>query len=171
MKGTPLYWATGPWPGRLALAARPRGGEWLDDEIQHWQREGIGAVLSLLTPDEEKALDLTDEASTVRKRDLVFYSFPIVDRDVPTSSASLTQAVRRLDTKLEAGYHVVIHCRQGAGRAGLVAACLLVMNGSEPEAAVQHLTSVRGVPVPETPEQRRWIDQYAETVKGNCRLL
>ncbi len=33
MLGTTLYWVRGPWPGKLALAARPRGGEWLDDEI------------------------------------------------------------------------------------------------------------------------------------------
>jgi len=26
---TELHWVDGPWPGRLAVAARPRGGDWL----------------------------------------------------------------------------------------------------------------------------------------------
>jgi hypothetical protein len=24
-----LYWVDGPWPGKLAISARPRGGGWL----------------------------------------------------------------------------------------------------------------------------------------------
>jgi hypothetical protein len=36
------------------------------------------------------------------------------------------------------------------------------MNGIEPEAAVQRLSAARGITVPETPEQRRWIDHYAK---------
>ena len=33
-----LFWITGPWRGRLAIATRPRGGEWLGDEIRGWRR-------------------------------------------------------------------------------------------------------------------------------------
>jgi len=55
---TNLYWADGPWPGKLALAARPRGGDWLEDEIAAWRKAGADTVLSLLTPDEEQDLDL-----------------------------------------------------------------------------------------------------------------
>jgi protein-tyrosine phosphatase len=162
MTWTRLHWVDGPWPGKFALAARPRGGEWLDDEIQSWQREGVGSVFSLLTPEEEIALDITAEASTVRTHGLRFYSLPILDREVPKSEIQLSQALWRLDSELEAGCNVVIHCRQGVGRTGLVAACLLVMNGMQPETAVQRLTIARGVPIPETQEQRRWIDQYAK---------
>jgi hypothetical protein len=49
---TNLYWVDGPWPGKLALAARPRGGDWLGDEVVSWKRNGVDAVLSLLTPEE-----------------------------------------------------------------------------------------------------------------------
>jgi len=31
------------------------------------------------------------------------------------------------------------------------------------ETAVSRLTAARGVPIPETPEQRQWIDRYAAT--------
>ncbi|HEV2199817.1 MAG TPA: dual specificity protein phosphatase family protein [Bryobacteraceae bacterium] len=160
---TKLYWIDGPWPGKLALAARPRGGEWLDDEIESWRREGIGTVFSLLTPEEAHDLDLGAEASTARAHGMKYRSFPILDRRVPDSESGLSQALKKLDAELEAGRNVVLHCRQGVGRSGLVAACLLVMNGIDPKAAVQRLSAARGAPVPETPEQRRWIDQYAKT--------
>ena len=55
---TELHWVHGPWAGRLALAARPRGGDWLRDEILGWKRSGIDTVCSLLTKEEERDLDV-----------------------------------------------------------------------------------------------------------------
>jgi hypothetical protein len=43
----------------------------------------------------------------------------------------------------------------------LVAACLLVKKGMSPGAAVELLSAARGLTVPETAEQRDWIDHYA----------
>ena len=42
---TNLYWADGPWSGKLALAARPRGGDWLGDEISAWRKAGVDTIL------------------------------------------------------------------------------------------------------------------------------
>src|SRR5215469_14284257 len=56
-----LYWVNGLWPGKLAVAARPRGGEWLKAELTNWQRAGISVFVSLLTPDEEREFELEDE--------------------------------------------------------------------------------------------------------------
>ena len=58
---TELHWVDGPWSGKLALAARPRGGEWLHDELESWRRAGVHTVFSRLTPEEERDLDLLDE--------------------------------------------------------------------------------------------------------------
>ena len=63
---TQLYWITGPWAGRLAISARPRGGDWLEDEISAWQRAGVDTVVSLLTIDEERDLALEREALASR---------------------------------------------------------------------------------------------------------
>jgi hypothetical protein len=43
----------------------------------------------------------------------------------------------------------------------LVAACLLVTKGLDPQPAVESVSAARGVAVPETREQRQWIDHYA----------
>jgi len=158
---TELHWVDGPWPGKLALASRPRGGDWLEEEMAAWRRAGIDTVLSLLTPEEERDLDLKHEAHQAKARGMKFASLPIPDRQVPNSESEVSATLDRLHADLSAGKNVVIHCRQGIGRTGLVAACLLVTKGVTPEAAVKTLSAARGTAVPETVEQRRWIDHYA----------
>lgn len=163
MRGTKLHWVDGPWPGKLALAARPRGGEWLEDEITGWQREGVHTVFSLLTPEEERDLDITQEAVAVGAHGMKFLSYPIPDRQVPDSEANLAKALEKLEAELAAGKNVVLHCRQGIGRTGLVAACLLLTKGIDQVTAITRLSAARGTSIPETPEQRHWIDSYAAT--------
>jgi protein-tyrosine phosphatase len=164
--GTELHWVDGPWPGRLAIAARPRGGDWLQDEVAHWHRSGVDTFLSLLSPDEEQILGLANEADTVRAQDMCFISLPIPDREVPSSESEVAAALERLNARLSSGKNVVVHCRQGVGRSGLIAACLLVTKGLHPSAAVESISAARGVAVPETREQRQWIDHYAAVSAG-----
>jgi protein-tyrosine phosphatase len=161
-----LYWVEGPWRGKLAVGPRPRGGDWLKDDLASWKREHIDAVLSLLTPDEEKDLDLRGEADEARRQGIRFTSFPIPDRQVPRSEAKLADVLERVAGNLSTGKNVLVHCRQGIGRSGLVAACLLVKKGMSPGAAVDAVSAARGVPIPETTEQRDWIDHYAVALTG-----
>lgn len=159
-----VYWVDGPWPGKLAISARPRGGDWLPDEIANWKRLGINAIFSLLTPEEEKDLDLRDEAQESRRAGLSFLSFPIQDRGVPRSEMELNKTLTRATDILSASQNLLVHCRQGIGRSGLFAACLLVRAGMSPSAAVDSLSAARGLPVPETSDQRSWIERYAPAI-------
>jgi len=161
MLGTKLHWVNGPWRGKLAMAARPRGGDWLPDEIASWRSSGVATVVSLLEEHEERDLDLTAERSEAEKKGLKFISFPIVDRDVPISQSKFRKMLETLHRELASGRSVALHCRQGIGRTGLVAACLLVGEGLAPQEAIERLKSARGVEVPETEQQRRWIVDFA----------
>jgi protein-tyrosine phosphatase len=143
------------------LAARPRGGDWLPDELTSWKHAGIGVVLSLLTPGEQRDLNLVNEAAESQKQGLVFTSFPIPDREVPASEAAFNDALRGANERLSRGENLLIHCRQGIGRTGLFAACLLIRTGMSPSAAVDLVSATRCVPIPETTEQRDWIERYA----------
>jgi protein-tyrosine phosphatase len=158
---TKLYWLDEAFPGRLALAARPRGGDWLEDEVADWKRQGIDTVLSLLTPEEEQDLDLRSEVTETKRQGLDFLSLPIPDRQVPTSEAKFAAMLEKTTRSLLKGKNVLVHCRQGVGRTGLVAACLLIRKGMSPGAAVEKISSARGVSAPETEEQRDWIDHFA----------
>ncbi len=122
---TQLSWIDGPWPGKLAVLPRPRGGDWLDDEMQSWQAAGAGAVASLLTEEEAASLDLTDEPRAARQHGMEFLSFPIVDRSVPPSRTETIAFVQKLTSLLNEGRNIVLHCRGGLGRAPLIAASSL----------------------------------------------
>ena len=161
---TKLYWIAGPWTGKLAIAARPRGGDWLEDELRAWHNAGVNTVLSLLTAGEEKDLDLTTESLVAKREGLKFVSLPIPDRQVPSSPSEVAPVLDKLAVELASGKNAVIHCRQGVGRSGMLAACLLVMRGKDPGSAVMELERARGTAVPETAEQRHWIDLYASNL-------
>lgn len=153
---TELFWIEGPWPGKLAISARPRGGDWLEEELRGWSRDGIDDVVSLLTPDEEESLDLEAEGKLCRENGLSFRPFPIVDRSVPSRTEAM-HLIQQLDAGLAKGKNLVVHCRQGIGRSGLIAAGLLVARGVSPEEAMKRASAARHVPIPETVEQRLWI--------------
>jgi hypothetical protein len=65
-----IFWISGSWRGRLAVAARPQGGDWLEDEARGWQVAGLGIVVSLLKKDEaaELGLDLERDAARSGRR-------------------------------------------------------------------------------------------------------
>jgi protein-tyrosine phosphatase len=161
---TELYWIDGPWRGCLAIMPRPRGGDWLEDEIQSWRRSGVDVVVSLLTREEQTELNLCDEESLCRANGIEYVSFPIVDRSVPSSAEAFSEQVIKLAEQLGNGQSIAVHCRQGIGRAALVAICLLTVSGMEPAAAVERVSTARGCVVPETPEQRRWITDFAKSL-------
>jgi protein-tyrosine phosphatase len=152
-----LYWIEGPWAGRFAIVPRPRGGDWLEDEIQAWQQAGIDRVVSLLTPDEVADLELGQEAAWCQTYGIQYVSFPIPDRSVPASRHAVLDLVHQLEQALAEGESIAVHCRQGIGRSALLAACVLVAAGMEPETAFQHIRTARGCAVPETAEQREWV--------------
>ncbi len=161
---TELYWIDGPWPGRLAISARPRGGDWLEEEMKAWRGAGLGTVVSLLTPDETEDLGLQQEGNVCQENGIEFLSLPIVDRSIPALDSNTVDLFERIEARLAQGRKVDIHCRQGVGRSGLVAASLLVARGTPPAVAVEQVGKARRAAVPETLEQRAWIDTFAATL-------
>jgi len=151
----------GPWPGHLGIVPRPRGGDWLANEVRSWHDSGLDVVTSLLTPDEEAELDLRDEATYSRAEGLEFYAYPIPDYGVPGSRSEFANVVSRLERALEAGKNVAIHCRQGIGRSSLLIASLLVAAGEKPDEAFHRIEKARGRSVPDTNEQREWVARNA----------
>jgi protein-tyrosine phosphatase len=159
--GPKLYWIDAAGPGKLAIATRPRGGDWLDDEMEGWRREGIDVVVSLLTPEELPELGLQREADAANRHGLRFMNLPIADRGVPLSAARASSFVEDVRKQLEGGSRVAIHCRQGIGRSGMIAAALLVRQGVSPSEAIQRVSQTRGADIPETEEQRTWLFDFS----------
>lgn len=157
-----LYWIRKQSAGGVAISARPRGADWLEDEIAGWRKQGVDVVVSLLTDSENEELGLTDEAEFAAQKGITFYSFPIEDRGVPSSFAETERIVAQLASQIQRGRNVAIHCRQGIGRSALVLAAVLMASGEEFEHALRDIREVRGVNVPETSEQKKWLAEFAK---------
>jgi hypothetical protein len=78
-----IYWIPGEPGPPLGIMPRPRGGDWLQDEIRSLRSQAVDVLVSLLTPIEVEELDLADEAAACRTFGIHFLSFPILDRPIP----------------------------------------------------------------------------------------
>jgi protein-tyrosine phosphatase len=158
-----LYSLDCPMGGRLSIMARPRGGDWLSDEIRALRDAGVDVLVSLLTAAEAVELGLLDEEAWCGRHALEYRWLPIADRGVPESRREVSQLLEGLAQDLANGRHVAVHCRQGIGRSSLIAACLIVAQGLSSEEAFERIAAARGCPVPDTDEQRAWVSAFRAT--------
>ncbi|MGA5817555.1 tyrosine protein phosphatase [Kitasatospora sp. NPDC094028] len=144
-----------PGPGRVSTMARPRGRDWLEDEMAALSGHGVDILVCALTDPELDELGLTGEPQAAAAAGLRFVAIPIPDRTVPDRAAILP-TLHGLAEQLRSGAHIVTHCRAGIGRSSLLAAALLILNGADPDTAWARIERARGLAVPDTAEQRQW---------------
>ena len=155
--------------GRLVIVARPRGNDWLVDDVAAWKRQGVTTVVSLLAKDEAESLGLAEEAKTVESAGMKFVSFPIDDLGIPQQKETFLDLTAELARRISAGETVAMHCRQGLGRAPLTAIGVLQALGFRTDSAVEAVSQARGRSVPETLEQRYWLDHLPSLATGATR--
>jgi ADP-ribosyl-[dinitrogen reductase] hydrolase len=119
--------ATGPWDRDLLLDM---------DAIAAF---GAAMLITLMESHElENAVPVTALAAAAEARGMGWLHLPIVDFGAPDES--FEQAWRThgpaVRGALRAGKNVVVHCRGGRGRSGLLAARILVELGEDPQAAI-----------------------------------
>ena len=144
----------------LAIVSRPRGGDWLEDELLRIKTTGIRTVVSMLEQSEVVELGLAQEGLLAQKMGMGFYSHPIPDRATPKDVTMFRDFIATLANRARTGEPLGFHCRSCIGRATIAAACTLVHFGWTPGAALEAIETARGRPVPDTEEQRQWIFRY-----------
>ena len=152
------YWIETGLPAKLAIMPAPYGGNRLEDEILTLKREGTDVLVSLLTPDEEFNLGLEHEHAACSGHGIRFRSFPIPDRDIPTSTEAFLKFIETLHHDLLQGRSIVAHCRAGIGRSSLLLASLLRREGLSTDDAFRRITQARRMLVPDTPAQLHWVE-------------
>ena len=155
-----IFWVNGEAGPHLAIVLCPRGGEWLNEELQGMRRGGIETLVSLLEPKEAEFLGLGREATGAIRAGMHFLSFPIPDTHVPSDVTAFRAFIDRIAVRLKAGEHIGVHCRGSIGRATITAACALIHLGWEPRAALEAIARARGMDVPDTRGQEVWILAY-----------
>jgi len=138
--------------GRLGLTLCP--GK--KDRTKGWERDlaadlrvirawGAHTVVSLMEDHEFSLLDVAALGDEVRRHGLDWMHLPIRDVDVPDSRFEQAWALagQIVHARLDAGQRILIHCRGGLGRTGLVAARVLVERGCAPRVAIHRVRAVR----------------------------
>lgn len=145
---------------------RPRGGEWLADETSALRSEGVDVLVSLMSNGECEELQLLEEGAHCDACGVEFLSHPVTDRGLPADTAKFEGVVDAVAERIKQGKGVAIHCRLGIGRSSLLAAAVLVSLGARTEEAFEKISHARGLPVPDTEEQRQWVEKYEQRLRS-----
>ena len=155
-----VFWVEGDPAFKLAIVLKPRGDDWLRDDLLRMKRSGVDTLVSLLEPDEAIWLGLGEESQIAEEVGMEFLSYPIRDVHVPSDVKSFRAFVSSLADRLRAGEGIGLHCRGSIGRAPTTAACTLIHLGWKATHALEAIQNARGFPIPDTDEQLRWILHY-----------
>jgi len=124
------------------------------DAIVAWTPD---IVVSMTEQSEMDAALSGDLGARLQAVGMTWRHLPIRDFGVPDgkSAAPWPQALGELHRCLDGKGTVLLHCRGGLGRSGMLALRLLVERGEVPDAALERLRAVRPGAV-ETQEQLAW---------------
>jgi protein-tyrosine phosphatase len=151
---------------RIGIMARPRGSDWLEEEVGQLKGQGVQVLVSLLEREEIAELGLSGEAGCCEKHSIEFINFPIPDRNIPKNDQQVIALVKNLAGKIDSGSSIVIHCRMGIGRSSIIAAAVLLRNGFRAKDLLQEISRVRGLAVPDTNEQVDWLSKMEGKIKN-----
>jgi protein-tyrosine phosphatase len=139
---------SGPW-------ARDLGQDL--DAIAQWKAR---VVVTLVEPHELDELAIPELGVEVQRRGIDWLHLPIRDVSTPGEEfeAQWPAHSQSLRHRLDEGQNILIHCRGGLGRAGMISARLLVESGVEPETAIERVRAARPGAI-ETPQQAEWVSK------------
>jgi nucleoside-diphosphate-sugar epimerase/protein-tyrosine phosphatase len=146
---------------RVAIGRKPSGGASLQEEMRGLRQAGVDILVSMLTPKEVTELSLSGEGPACEQAGILYRSFSIPDGHVPASCDEMRTFVDELRAELQLGKALAVHSRASIGRSSLLLACILCAEGWPSSKALGRIAAARGLPVPYTNEQMRWIENFA----------
>jgi len=155
------FWIDTASPLHLAIASRPQGGPWLQDDVRQLKDEGIDILVSLLSWDESCELDLEEEKAACSSVGISFVNFPMPDQQVPPSRLGFLTFAQFLHKRASEGVRVGVHCRECIGRSAVLLATVLRLEGFSAKEAFDRISEARGLRVPGTVEQAKWVARLA----------
>jgi ADP-ribosylglycohydrolase/protein-tyrosine phosphatase len=154
--------------GRIGITFLPgkkgssiHGYEWnrdLSPDMEVIRRWGANAIVSLVEDHEFRWASVKNFPKAVEGIGAEWHHLPITDVHVPDDlfEARWTYHGHVLRERLRRGEKVLVHCRGGQGRAGTIAARLLIELGMDPDLAVSEVRRVRPGAI-ETSSQLRHV--------------
>ena len=140
------------------------GAPWARDlytDLMAIRASGATTVVSLMERFEFDMLGVPELPEQVPGFDMDWIHLPIRDVDVPAAPFDEVwpRVLPSLMERLGAGERIVLHCRGGLGRTGLVAALLLIEHGTDPDTAIRRVRGARPGAI-ETERQEAYVRAY-----------
>lgn len=149
--------------GRLGITICPgradRGRD-LATDLRTLVAQDVKRLLSLITRNEMRRTGVLQLRTSALERGLDVWQESVPDQHAPTPD-QMNALATWIEDGLQRGQNTVLHCLGGLGRAGTVAACILVRQGMDPDRAIGVVRDVRGPRAVETNVQERFIHDYA----------
>jgi protein-tyrosine phosphatase len=133
-------------PGKKTDETDDRWERDLETDLQRFRDEyGVEALVSLMEHDEYSELQIPEFFQKAEERGLDVLHLPIPDYGVPSDPEEdkYRPLIEDVAGRLEEGQTVVVHCRGGLGRSGLVATSVLVALGHPSGEAIRILRMAR----------------------------
>jgi hypothetical protein len=155
------YWVV---PGRMLAGEHPAGADPTATRARLTRLHEAGV---------DTFVDLTEKGEMPSYRDLLprgtqYVHSAIVDTRVPNTIAQTREVLTAIQTALDGGQCVYIHCRAGIGRTGLIVGCFLANQEANGAAALKILNRLwrqseranTWPTVPQTAEQADYIRHW-----------
>lgn len=125
------------------------------NEIQAW---GAATVITLIESHEFELLSVTELGRKVEEQGMNWEHMPVTDVSIPDQRFYGQWRSRGAELRglCDRGERILVHCRGGLGRAGIIAAQLLVESGIPPNLAIKRVREARPGAI-ETNEQENYV--------------
>ena len=148
-------------PAILGMSPLPGlTGDFLADveKIFNWNPT---TILSLTPKKEMEDLGASDFVSMIAKERIPWVHFPIKDFSIVDQQQEVLweKISKNINLQINNGNRILVHCRGGCGRTGMIVLRFMIEYGEDPEKALERLRVIRPCAI-ETLAQENWAKFY-----------
>jgi ADP-ribosyl-[dinitrogen reductase] hydrolase len=127
----------------------------INEDLQVIKSWGATTVVTLIEAHEFAMLHVETLGRDIGSLGMDWIHLPIVDVSIPDKRFEMSWVTDgpKLHARLDAGERILIHCRGGLGRTGVVAGILLVERGVNPAAAIERVRQARPGAIETRPQE------------------
>ncbi len=117
----------------------------VDNDLQNICSWGATVIVTLLEAREISILGIADLPEKALAKNILWLHLPMNNIGLPDREFEemWKWAGSRLLNFLQEGQSILIHCKEGIGRSGIIAARLLIESGIEPDSAIKSVRKAR----------------------------
>lgn len=135
--------------GKISICRQPLTVEEFD-KVKTW---GADVIVTMTKVEEFVVNNFIEKISNCCRS---WLHLPVNDFDIPSENIDLE--IKKLLNYLDLNKRILIHCKGGQGRSGMIATRLLVEQGEDPIAAIRKIRQLRPFAI-ETKKQLNWASK------------